>query len=150
MNTEYLDAEWGKNIERIVFRTVNDRKKAVYQASELQTNRTVVYLEMGGNISVAIVGRIDTHKTSGNVTGGQARIQLDIPGSAPITLNGHIERIPYGFDRPKRYELIVDQPIEVFEALGEYEELRHELAKEAALKKMISSFINTEEVNKIK
>jgi hypothetical protein len=149
MNTEDHDAEWGKNIDRIVLTARNDGKQAVYQASQLQPNRTVVYLEMGEDIYVARVGRIDTHKTSGNVPEGEARIQLDIPGSPPIYLKGHIEIIPYGYDKPTRYELILDHPPDLFQPLGEYEQLKRQVAKETALKQTISQFLIADKSSKV-
>lgn len=122
--------KWGGDVERLVHWLPSGGKKNVYKAEELLPGRSIVYVEEKGRFYIAKVGTIEIGDGSSN---DKSHIQLDIPNSEPIIIKCHLETIPYGFDAPTRYELVVDTDIETFELLGDYDDVKRTARKEAAL-----------------
>lgn len=65
--------------------------------------------------------------------GARGRIELDTVDRGKFVIEGHLEAIPYGFDRPSRYELIIDSPVDDMELLQVTEDFPDESAPKPAV-----------------
>lgn len=106
---------WGQDVERLVHWIPGSNKRRIYQAETLLPGKSVVYVEQENSSYTGIVHTIkiserDEYETVGHII-------LETPEGKMITIPCHLESIPYGFDVPDRYELVIDRDITAIEIL---------------------------------
>lgn len=126
-----------KDVERVVHRAPQNAAKTIYDIQDLHPGRSLVYVE---ECKRCYVGRIRTINLPPDGPTDKGHIEIEIPNSEPVTIEGHLERIPYGFDRPIKYELVISSDVRTFELLGDYDTLRRRIRRESAIARGVLMF----------
>ncbi len=145
--------KWGQDIERLVFweekPEISYRNRIIYKASELNTGKSVVYVKRNDSNLVAIVDSIGPDENTEPSKEDEVwKVELKIP-ETPKTryenIKCHVEQIPYGLDKPARYELVIDDEnkISVFKMLDDFDELAQKARENAALARFIDNCVAT-------
>ncbi len=104
------DRTKASNVERLVCHSLSG-KRNICELKYLRPGQPVVCAQRGGARWLAAIRAIEI---GGEFPGAKGEVHLEGSGE-PITLVGHLESIPYGFDSPQKYELVMDVPIDSIE-----------------------------------
>lgn len=108
---------WGNVVEQVVCHMPTGNRKA-WALDKLLPGQSRVSLERGGQRWTATLHAIEI---AGPYPGAKGQVQLDIAGSDMMLLEGHLETIPYGPDRPTRLEFTIDTSLDNIEFFGDTE-----------------------------
>ena len=111
-----------------------------YEAGQLRSGKTLIYVEQHDRCHVGLFARLDIEMSE---SCGRANIELALPEGGSMSIPGRLERAPYGFDGPVAYDIVVAPSVEMFELLGDCDELRRKIRKERTLNEAISKFTTT-------
>jgi len=124
LNSKHI---WGQDVERLIHWAPNMNKRTIIRAETLMPNKSVVYIERGNNSFTGKIQTIEIPEREGPETVGY--ITLATPKGKTLTIPCHLESIPYGFDEPDRYELVIDKDITTIKVLVDYDERRQNIEK---------------------
>jgi hypothetical protein len=115
MNASNSNHIWGQDVERLVHWIPSTNERKILKAETIIPGKSTMRIEQKNK---SYTGKIQTIKLSGQ--DGYEKgdyINIETPEGKMLTIPCHLESIPYGFDEPERYELIIDEDIMKIEIL---------------------------------
>lgn len=100
-------------IERIVCHGSSGRR-TVCALAALSAGQTVVFVAGDGQRRSA---KLQAIEIAGRFPGARGSLILDSAEKDPFPIDGHLEWIACGFDRPRRYEFVIDGSLDGIEVL---------------------------------